>query len=51
MTNEDYRKLYNLLRQFQLEDTKIGGKTYNACDRVLSKLFPHYYNQVQEQER
>jgi hypothetical protein len=51
MTPEDYRKLYQLLRQYQLDDTKIGGKSYNACDTILRELFPYYYNQSQEQQR
>jgi hypothetical protein len=51
MTPSDYRTLYQLLRRYQLEDCKVGGKTYNACDRILTKLFPHYYDQLKEQER
>jgi hypothetical protein len=50
MTPVDYRKLYQLLRQYQLE-LQPGGKTYNAADSVLTALFPHYYNQNKEQER
>ena len=51
MTPEEYRQLYQLLRKYQLQDCRIGGKTYNACDAILSKLFPYYYNQRTEQER
>jgi len=51
MTTEDYRTLYNLIRRYQLEDCRLGGKTYNACDVLLRKLFPYYYDQNQEQER
>jgi hypothetical protein len=51
MTPEDYRKLYQLLRQYQLDNAKIGGKVYNACDTILRELFPYYYNQRTEQER
>jgi hypothetical protein len=51
MTPEEYRQLYQLLRKYQLQDCRIGGKDYNACDTLLSKLFPYYYNQHQEQER
>jgi hypothetical protein len=51
MTSEDYRKLYQLLRQYQLDNAKIGGKSYNACDTILRELFPYYYNQRPEQER
>jgi hypothetical protein len=51
MTPEDYRKLYQLLRQYQLDNAKIGGKVYNACDTILRELFPYYYNQNQEQNR
>lgn len=51
MTDTEYRQLYNMLRQYQLEQTVIGGKTYNACDTLLSELFPYYYNQNQEQQR
>ena len=51
MTPEDYRKLYQLLRQYQLDNAKIGGKVYNACDTVLTELFPYYYNQRPEQPR
>jgi hypothetical protein len=51
MTPEEYRQLYQLLRKYQLQDCRIGGKTYNSADTVLSALFPHYYNQNQEQER
>jgi hypothetical protein len=46
----DYKQLYVLLRQYQLE-LKPGGKTYNAADTVLTALFPHYYNQNREQQR
>jgi hypothetical protein len=51
MTPEDYRKLYQLLRQYQLENAKIGGRVYNACDTLLRELFPYYYNQAIQQER
>ena len=51
MTPVGYRKLYQLLRQYQIEDCPVGGKTYNAADTVLTALFPHYYNQRTEQER
>lgn len=51
MTDFEYRQLYNLIRQFQLEQKAIGGKTYNACDELLKELFPYYYTQKQEQER
>lgn len=51
MTPDEYRQLYRLLRKFQIHDCRIGGKKYNACDLLLSKLFPYYYDQVQEQER
>ena len=51
MTDNEYKTLYNLLRRFQLEQKAIGGKTYNACDTVLSALFPYYYNQEREQSR
>ena len=50
MTDSDYKQLYVLLRQYQLE-LKPGGKTYNAADTVLTALFPHYYNQNREQSR
>ncbi len=50
MTDTEYKQLYRLLRQYQLE-LKPGGKTYNAADTVLTALFPHYYNQRPEQER
>jgi hypothetical protein len=50
MTPEDYRKLYQLLRQYQLEQ-RPGGKLYDSMDRVLSSLFHYYYNQRPEQER
>jgi hypothetical protein len=51
MTDTEYRQLYNMIRRFQLEQKAIGGKTYNACDTLLSELFPYYYNQNQEQQR
>jgi hypothetical protein len=51
MTDSDYKQLYVLLRQFQMSDCPVGGKTYNAADTVLTALFPHYYNQNREQER
>lgn len=51
MTHTEYRQLYNLIRQYQLEQKAIGGKTYNACDQLLSELFPYYYTQNKEQER
>jgi hypothetical protein len=50
MTDCDYKQLYRLLRQYQLE-LQPGGKTYNAADTVLTALFPHYYNQNREQSR
>jgi hypothetical protein len=50
MTDAEYKQLYRMLRQYQLE-LKPGGKVYNSVDTVLSALFPHYYNQNQEQER
>jgi len=51
MTPSEYRTLYQLLRRYQLESCKIGGKTYNAVDTILRELFPYYYNQNQEQSR
>ena len=51
MTDTEYRELYQLLRKFQMEQVPIGGKVYNAIDEVLKPLFPHYYNQNQEQCR
>jgi hypothetical protein len=51
MTPEEYRTLYQLLRRYQIESCKIGGKAYNACDTLLRELFPYYYTQNQEQER
>jgi hypothetical protein len=51
MTPSEYRTLYQLLRRYQLESCKIGGKTYNAVDTILRELFPYYYNQNQEQGR
>lgn len=51
MNPDEYKTLYNLIRKYQLEHCKIGGKTYNACDLLLRELFPYYYNQNQEQER
>ncbi len=50
MVESNYKQLYVLLRQYQLE-LKPGGKTYNAADTVLTALFPHYYNQRPEQQR
>jgi len=50
MTNNDYKQLYHLLRQYQLE-LKPGGKVYNSADTVLTALFPYYYNQRPEQEK
>jgi len=51
MTDNDYKQLYHLLRQYQVNDCPVGGKVYNAADAVLTALFPHYYNQNKEQER
>ena len=51
MTDYDYKQLYTLLRQYQVQHCPVGGKTYNAADTVLTALFPHYYNQNKEQER
>jgi hypothetical protein len=51
MTDTEYRQLYSLIRQFQLEQVVIGGNVYNACDTLLRELFPYYYNQNLEQER
>jgi hypothetical protein len=51
MTPEDYRKLYQLLRQYQLDNAKIGGRVYNACDTLLRELFPLDYNQATQQQR
>ena len=51
MTTEEYRTLYNLIRRYQLEDTRLGGKTYEACDLLLTKIFPRYYDQRKEQPR
>jgi len=50
MTDPEYRQLYHLLRQFQI-DQKPGSKVYNAADTVLTVLFPFYYNQNKEQQR
>lgn len=50
MTDSQYKELYNLLRQYQIEQHP-GSKVYNAADTVLTALFPHYYNQHQEQQR
>mgnify|MGYP003330660833 FL=1 len=51
METVDYRLLYQLLRRYQLERCKIGGKSYAACDSLLRELFPYYYDQLQEQPR
>jgi hypothetical protein len=51
MIESDYKQLYRLLRQYQVEHCPVGGKTYNAADAVLTALFPHYYNQRPEQQR
>jgi hypothetical protein len=51
MTDDDYKQLYRLLRQYQVSDCPVGGKVYNAADAVLTTLFPHYYNQAKEQSR
>lgn len=51
MTDCNYKQLYRLLRQYQIEDCPVGGKVYNAADIVLTALFPHYYNQNKQQER
>ena len=51
MTDTEYRTLYSMLRQYQLEQTAIGGKVYNACDLLLRELFPYYYTQTTEQQR
>ncbi len=51
MTESDYKQLYRLLRQYQVEQCPVGGKTYNAADVVLTALFPHYYNQNREQQK
>ena len=50
MTDTDHRTLYNLLRQYQLNQ-QPGSKVYNAADTVLTALFPYYYNQNREQQR
>ena len=51
MSEIEYKQLYRLLRQYQVQDCPVGGKTYNAADTVLTALFPHYYNQNKEQKR
>ena len=51
MTESDYKQLYVLLRQYQIQDCPVGGKAYNAADAVLTALFPHYYNQNREQSK
>ena len=51
MTDCDYKQLYRLLRQYQVEHCPVGGKVYNAADTVLTALFPYYYNQREQQER
>ena len=51
MTDSEYKQLYRMLRQFQIEDCPVGGKVYNAADTVLTALFPHYYDQNREQQR
>lgn len=40
MTDNDYKQLYRLLRQYQVEHCPVGGKVYNAADAVLTALFP-----------
>jgi len=51
MTPEEYRHLYQQIRKYQLEDTRISGKSYSACDVLLQELFPYSYTQKQEQCR
>jgi hypothetical protein len=51
MTDNDYKQLYHLLRQYQVNDCPVGGKVYNAADTVLTALFPMYYNQNRQQVR
>ncbi len=51
MIDSEYKQLYRMLRQYQLDNAKIGGKVYNACDILLRELFPYYYNQRTEQKR
>ena len=50
MTDNDYKQLYQLLRQYQINQHP-GSKVYNAADTVLTALFPYYYNQHTEQQR
>ena len=51
MTDTEYKQLYQLLRKYQLEDCILSGKAYLSCDYLLIQIFPHYYNQNQEQPR
>jgi len=51
MTDNDYKQLYTLLRQYQVQHYFPGGKIYEAADTVLTALFPLYYNQNKQQER
>jgi hypothetical protein len=50
MTTQEYRELYQQLREYQLQK-QPGCKVYTAIDVVLTDLFPYYYNQNQEQCR
>lgn len=51
MTSDQYRTLYELLRQYQVEETPIGSRAYMECDTILNRLYVHYYNQQREQPR
>lgn len=51
MTGLQYKTLYELLRQYQVEETSTGSRAYMDCETVLNRLYIHYYNQQQEQPR
>lgn len=51
MTHDQYRQLYQLLRQFQVEKAIPESKLYNLCEQLLDELWPDYYTQNQEQQR
>jgi hypothetical protein len=51
MTPPDYHQLYNLLRQYQVEETLPESKLYLLCEQLLDELWPNYFTQNQEQAR
>lgn len=51
MTTQNYKQLFELLRQFQIEDCTYSGRLWETCETLLEHLQPRFTTQNVEQPR